>query len=1018
MGNVTAKTSGEIASFMTPAKTNITSLKVHFSPKQLGEGDPSPENVREIVGWDGVEVNGCGKNLFGGEAFKSAVPSIILKEDEYGKYIRLNNVTNVNPIFTMPFKENTQYTFIGKIRRNTTANTSELRIKYTDNTWSQLFTSTTNKDEIVILKSTSLKNKTIKGLYYLQRTINFDIYYNDFGIFEGDIPIESFKPYQGNTISYQWKLPNEYQEVEYIENTGTQYLLTDFIFRKDLENPKIEWKHMQIAKPTNDNMLFGYTASGGAVYFEYYETVDRGFSGIGGIRYAGIPYPSSLRLNNVAVCSINKEKLILNGTEFSSNGVYTNLTTVNPMSIFAWTNSNGTSGSYINKGARIYYLRFYNGDKLLGNFIPCYRKSDNEIGMYDTVSQTFYTNQGTGTFLKGEDVDKTFYSGYVDLISGELVETNVRDLLDAVNKEALSTQYNTSQTVFFRCDTDYTFETKKGTVTGISDFCCESLKPVGSNWGNGDSQDSKVNTITQRYNSTKAVCMRMYNSVFDINADDTVEVKKQKINTWLANNPIVISYKLAEPITHQLTPTQLQSFVGQNNFWSNADYVEIEYELKETEDIQKCRKKIMLNQPHTESVISDVANFTTNMKAPLKECKVYFNPIQEGSGDPSPDNVRNIIGWDGVSVGLPSEYQEVEYVSSTDKVGQYIDTGENVKETIRVKIKWKFNSVTNWQAVFGGKGTTFCVQRNVTSSNINAQSYGYSNLNIYTLSTNNTIVETELTANQCTNNGVTVELRKSSTYYDGTIWLFAKEAANSTNIDVKGGCDIYWCQLYDGENLLHNFIPCYRKSDGEIGMYDTVSKTFYTNAGTGTFLKGDDVNTIIGNVSWSDGVGTVYGGYVDLAKGELVAKWYKLTFDGINQKMNKDYTDDTYIRCYKVYFSPGGVYGSSILCNNLPLFIQIAVTKTPCFWSANNGKKYGGIVLGTKEEYPDLAEATAQQRIDFVNNWLKENPTTVVYKLAEPIYYQLTPQQLLTFKGENNIWSDTNGQTEVKFWTH
>ena len=63
MGNLTAKTSGEIASFMTPAKTNIKSLKVHFSPKQLGAGDPSPENVREIVGWDGVEVNDCGENL-------------------------------------------------------------------------------------------------------------------------------------------------------------------------------------------------------------------------------------------------------------------------------------------------------------------------------------------------------------------------------------------------------------------------------------------------------------------------------------------------------------------------------------------------------------------------------------------------------------------------------------------------------------------------------------------------------------------------------------------------------------------------------------------------------------------------------------------------------------------------------------------------------------------------------------------------------------------------------------------
>ena len=33
-----------------------------------------------------------------------------------------------------------------------------------------------------------------------------------------------------------------------------------------------------------------------------------------------------------------------------------------------------------------------------------------------------------------------------------------------------------------------------------------------------------------------------------------------------------------------------------------------------------------------------------------------------------------------------------------------------------------------------------------------------------------------------------------------------------------------------------NFIPCVRKSDNKPGMYDTVSKTFYTNAGTGEFI--------------------------------------------------------------------------------------------------------------------------------------------------------------------------------------
>ena len=54
---------------------------------------------------------------------------------------------------------------------------------------------------------------------------------------------------------------------------------------------------------------------------------------------------------------------------------------------------------------KMYYFKAYDeyGNIAL-DLIPCYRKSDNEIGMYDTVNQTFLTNQGTGTFVKGGDV--------------------------------------------------------------------------------------------------------------------------------------------------------------------------------------------------------------------------------------------------------------------------------------------------------------------------------------------------------------------------------------------------------------------------------------------------------------------------------------------------------------------------------------------------------------------------------------------------------------------------------------
>lgn len=45
-------------------------------------------------------------------------------------------------------------------------------------------------------------------------------------------------------------------------------------------------------------------------------------------------------------------------------------------------------------------------------------------------------------------------------------------------------------------------------------------------------------------------------------------------------------------------------------------------------------------------------------------------------------------------------------------------------------------------------------------------------------------------------------------------------------------------------------------------------------------------------------------------------------------------------------------------------------------------------------------------------------PTTgaqVVYELATPLTYQLTPIQVNSLLGVNNVWNDTNGETEVKY---
>lgn len=90
-------------------------------------------------------------------------------------------------------------------------------------------------------------------------------------------------------------------------------------------------------------------------------------------------------------------------------------------------------------------------------------------------------------------------------------------------------------------------------------------------------------------------------------------------------------------------------------------------------------------------------------------------------------------------------------------------------------------------------------------------------------------------------------------YYDGTLTYIWSAYDFSNNIKticlfarLNGSAGfigkVKTCTIKDGDTVRFIGVPCCRKSDGEIGMYDTVSKTFFTNAGTGSFTKGADVN--------------------------------------------------------------------------------------------------------------------------------------------------------------------------------
>ena len=93
---------GQLINFQTPAATNINSLKAYFKPKQAGTGDPSPSNVREITGWDGLSVTHCGITLYKLDTLENYVTWVIPSAfpDKFILYVSvfINNTNGTNDV--------------------------------------------------------------------------------------------------------------------------------------------------------------------------------------------------------------------------------------------------------------------------------------------------------------------------------------------------------------------------------------------------------------------------------------------------------------------------------------------------------------------------------------------------------------------------------------------------------------------------------------------------------------------------------------------------------------------------------------------------------------------------------------------------------------------------------------------------------------------------------------------------------------------------------------------------------
>lgn len=214
--------------------------------------------------------------------------------------------------------------------------------------------------------------------------------------------------------------------------------------------------------------------------------------------------------------------------------------------------------------------------------------------------------------------------------------------------------------------------------------------------------------------------------------------------------------------------------------------------------------------------------------------------------------INGVPVWTAAPPGrIPEEYQEVAYVQTAANVGAYINLGIKFDTKARVLMNAYVMDRATTAYPFGAaekSGILRCMVSLPYSSS--AQAYGstgsaYVALGINFISGEDTAYEIVWEAGNLVlsnkNEGLTATNKTQGAYtMTSDLYLFAQNYNGSPRFG--GQRRISKFQYFDkSDTMVCDLVPCYRKSDMVVGMYDTVRKRFLTNVGSGAFTKGPDV---------------------------------------------------------------------------------------------------------------------------------------------------------------------------------
>ena len=193
-----------------------------------------------------------------------------------------------------------------------------------------------------------------------------------------------------------------YTELDYVQSNGTQFIDSGIMLNNSQMKAEIV-AELMTPTVTSTYMLFG-TQGDTTSYFQLFTDrtnniymncgdynnvtslrVDEGVSG---------KVTFSLEYNNGTYTVVSDQT-----TKTGSCGQLTD--TTHPIYIFA-RNATASSGNNYNSSYKLYEMKIYANNTLVRYFKPVKRNSDNRVGLYDEVTNRFYSNTIGDALIAGE----------------------------------------------------------------------------------------------------------------------------------------------------------------------------------------------------------------------------------------------------------------------------------------------------------------------------------------------------------------------------------------------------------------------------------------------------------------------------------------------------------------------------------------------------------------------------------------------------------------------------------------